>query len=500
MLFGRKVRLQVATAASEVVFTSLGVRECTFRAVDAARSVMGTEVVGIDASFSGSFSVRLSVEVGDRAGTGGDGRPQWTWWTTRSGRVNARLRDWGGTTSVKLVQGEKGGAPLFEPVSSSVSEGVIESALIDGFGSWGKLVTLAIPLVRGTWLVRVPTAVISERMIRDAVEGKDLDGILAAAFDAAKHHLDITSYGALVDDERRDETSTPLDAASLVPPSSTTSPPPMDFPLYAPSDPSTTSFRLHAHIIGPTLLHSFRLPNYSPALYRPGGTRAALQSFNLLTSEFKLEITKSSVSRLSFERASIAFDPPPPLTPEETRAGAAGGGIRGGVLVVTVQDLTVELVSDFKLAAETSSLISWTGMTKIGEKGHSKTIVEARTLQFRFTLVPSTRDAGSPFVLHSSSISPFTNITPSFELDNATLRLGAEVLNLVTAGLKTQIAQASSFVLGRFMEASVREQLQGWMDGIEETMRDSGVELPSDFRAGRSSASLVHRVSVEQLS
>lgn len=292
--------------------------------------------------------------------------------------------------------------------------------------------------------MRYPTKLIVDYLAREIVEGGLVDDLLAMACSTGSIHLDIDTYGAILNDEREKEIATPLDAASLSPPSASSSsspPPPPPSTTVDSAAPSTTPFRAHAHLIGPSLLRNFPLPDFSPPLYRPGGTRAALQSFNMLTSEVQLKLSGSSLDRITFERASIAFDP--------------AVGSRGGELVVTVEDLTVLLKSRFSLHADTSSVISWTtGVKRIGEQGSSTTKVEARSLQLRFVLVrSSSAREGAPFVLKESSMSPFTSVEPRFQLDNQLAKLGAEVVNVVTAQLKVSSALSCPFLGTRWRVA-----------------------------------------------
>lgn len=119
-----------------------------------------------------------------------------------------------------------------------------------------------------------------------------------------------------------------------------------------PTSPTTTrsSFTLAAHLVGPTLLKSFVIPDSSPELYRPGGLRAKLHTLNVLTEEVQLKLSDTELRRISFQRGSIHFE--------------------GGALVVIVVGLEAEMTSRFKLFAETTSLMRWTtGTKKIGEKG-----------------------------------------------------------------------------------------------------------------------------------
>lgn len=249
----------------------------------------------------------------------------------------------------------------------------------------------------------------------------------------------------MIDAEREKEVATPLDMASLAPPSSpsSSSRPSTPVPVRSASPtPSSSKLRMHCHLIGPTLLRNFPLPDFSPSLYRPGGARAALQQFNLLTSEVQLNLTNISLSRITFDRASLAFDPPKSSSrPKDNSPPDESEGLGGGDLVVTVQDFVVVLESRFSIGADTSSVVSWTtGVKRLGEKGTSTTTVTARSLQLRFALRPASKGrVGAPYELAATSMSPFTAIEPRFELDkDSKLRLGAELVNVVTSGLKVR--------------------------------------------------------------
>ena len=142
-------------------------------------------------------------------------------------------------------------------LDSAVDEGQIEEAKIEGFGWGGGLATRLVPLVRGTWAVRWPTKLVADYLVRDVVEGGALDELLKSLLEAGEVHLDTSTYGAMIDEERALEIATPLDASSLVPPSqphtSSALPTPSVSPAIsrAPSPaPSSTSLRFHAHLIG----------------------------------------------------------------------------------------------------------------------------------------------------------------------------------------------------------------------------------------------------------
>lgn len=199
---------------------------------------------------------------------------------------------------------------------------------------------------------------------------------------------------------------------------------------------------------------------------------------NLITDELKILLSDNELSKISFSRAEVTFEPS--ITSSELDSVVQAGG----ELIITVSDFTVTLLSHFKVHANiTSSLVSWaTGIKKLGEKGSSTTLVTSRSLQLRFRLSPPS-DSSSAFKLTSSTISPFTTITPSFKLNTPALALGTELLNLITSSLNELIAKGASLLVQKFMKDSVRIYLQSLLDGAEEGLRERGVELPSSLRA-----------------
>lgn len=427
---------------------------------------MHVHVEGVDADFRGSFGVKVHLQWQDQrrkavtpAGASDgennkldklEGR-QYRW--QGSGRVDAKIDGSAMDLELQFVKGRNArrasaaaASPTtateakearLEVLSSAFNEGDIQRAHIQGFGPWGSLGTKLLPWVRGTIFVRWPVKVVGDFLVREMVEGGVLDDILKTAWEQGGQHVDVSTYSNILDTDREAEIKTPLDAASLSPP---TPSPAATTPVNPPStatapSAASTPFRLHTHLIGPTRLHSFALPDFQPPLYRPGGTRAALQSFNLLTSELQLKFYESAFSSITFDRASLAFDP-----------ASANGSTTGGDLVVTVQELVVVLSSKFKLVADTSAVVAWTtGLKRLGEKGASTTKVEARSLQIRFGLHhvdAATRKkrnmatGGFPYELRESVMSPFTSIEPRFEMDSSFLKLGTELVNVITAGLK----------------------------------------------------------------
>lgn len=510
------MNVRIATTGSEIIFRKLRIAAFEGQTRDAFREGFEANVAGVEADFAGSFSVVATVRLESLGSTGETGETdmatstrasrtgtspaptRWAWRYVGSGRVDASVTQAGARLLLQLVQLKTKEEPSVELVESDVILGMIDFLKVEGFGKYGgKIITKVLPFLQGTWLVNYPTKLIANFFIKEMVEGREMQETIKEIIKLGRGHVDLETYGGLVDEERKTELAVPVDENSLVPPggappvsnsissstsslssypSSTTS----SLVEKLPSSPKSTSFRLHAHLIGPTLLTAFRLPDFSPILYPPGGHRAALQSLNLLTDEFKLELSENELSKISFERASLAFDPPSSVGPE--------GGLGGGELVITVQSFQVVLLSHFKIHANTSSIVSWTtGLKKIGEKGSSSTIVTSRSLQLRFHLEPTppTQDdqhTSSPYQLTSSSISPFTTITPSFKLDTPALALGTELLNLVTSQLDQLIAKAASVIVQKFMKEDMRRRLQELIDGAAEKLREVGIELPSEFR------------------
>ncbi|SGY14915.1 BQ5605_C013g07165 [Microbotryum silenes-dioicae] len=510
----KRLRIVIKSTASELVFTRLRVGQVATRCIDAGRFPIDVKVDQVSTILSGSFSITATARFVPQGMNLNDESTLRPWKWTGSGRVEADIDDAAIALGVQLVCGmTPDSVPKIEVLSTNVDEGSINMLAIKGFGPWGALVTKMTPFVKGTILIRWPVKLISDFLIRDMAEGPAVDDIAEGLFKFVNKHVDVQTYDAMVDDEREKEVSTPLDASSLAPPSatsgSTESPLPpssaasveTNSPTPTSSEaggevtttvqeslPTTTNFRMHSHLIGPTRLHNFFLPDYSPPLYRPGGTRATLQSFNKLTSEIQLQLSESGLTTLSFDRASLAFDPPrsPDVSGKKKhrqKQPPVEAGIEGGDLVVTVHDLTVILESKFKIFAETAQILQWTtGLKKIGQKGRSTTTVTARTLQIRFELLGNRSRQGAPYELKATSISPFTTIVPKTVLEDSKLQLGVEVMNFITESLKTQIAAAASLVIGQFMKDAVRNYLQKAMDGIEEKLRDVGVELPTGLR------------------
>ncbi|GAA5895946.1 uncharacterized protein JCM6883_001667 [Sporobolomyces salmoneus] len=495
------LRCSLEISSSEMAFSRLRVATSSFKAKDTNREPLEVKASGLEVKMKGNTGMRFRIKVGAKRGHEGadTGKKQKEWSWRTSGRTEVELHDAFLHLKLQLTKSSTD-SPRLSVLSTTLAPGVIDSLQLKGFHPFGKLVTFVIPYIRSTFLVSYPVGIMGDYLIREAVEGRPVDELLAKFAHFASKHVDSELYGGIVDDEREQELSTPLDSNSLVPPSlssdasspSSSDPSPsIDRKAPSPSPSSiSTPFRFHAHLRGPTRLHSFRLPDFAPELYRSDGKglRNTLQSLNLLTSEFKLLISKSSLESISFESASVAFDPP-----------ANSPGIRGGELVITVSPLSCTLVSSFSLTADVKNpLLSWaSGMDKLGEKGTSTTTVHSKTLQIRLKLSKARAGReGAPIVLgveedvaalgvkggkdsgKALSISDFTSIESRVELGSKLgKKLGEKVVNKLLEGLKTQLAQAASLIIAHFLVDLARDRLQQVLDQVDNKLRvEGGVE------------------------
>ncbi|GAA6062921.1 hypothetical protein JCM10212_007152 [Sporobolomyces blumeae] len=505
-----KCSLDIST--SEMAFAKLRIATSSFRGRDTTREPLDIKASGIEVKMKGSTGMRIRIGVSERrskdrrkradqAKGKRNNEKEWTWRT--SGRTEVELHGALAHLRLLLVKADNG-EPSMSVVSTSLAPGVIDSLNLVGFWPFGRLVTLTMPYIRSTAFVSYPVGIAGDYLIREAVEGRPVDELLTKLAHFARKHIDGDLYGGIVDDEREAELRTPLDSTSLVPPrpsqpeSARTAAGDTDIDQAAPSTssaPSSTPFRFHAHLLGPTRLHSFRLPDFSPELYRADGKglRNTLQSLNLLTSEFKLRISDSSLQSITFQSASVAFDPPTHAT-----------GIRGGDLVIAVAPLACTLVSSFSLKADVKNpLLSWaSGMEALGEQGTSSTTVHSDSLQIRLRLSRARPGrAGAPIVLgieedvaalgvkggkgdeaKALSISDFKSIESRVELGSKLgKKLGEKVVNKLLDGLKTQLAQAASLIIGHFLVDLARERLQNVLDEVDEKLRvEGGLEWGKD--------------------
>ncbi|GAA5961665.1 hypothetical protein JCM21900_004634 [Sporobolomyces salmonicolor] len=516
------VRLSLDISTSELVLSRFRVRTASFRAKDATREPMEIQAEDVDVQMKGSVGIRVRVGIERRPEPGEDRRASnvreqarirgWSW--RSSGRVEATVEHASLGMNLQLVRPLSSSdslSPRLSVLSTALSSGLIDSLLLDGFTPFGRPLTVLVPYVRSTPLVSYPVQLVGDYLIREFVEGRPIDELLAGLDSFLGKHVDGGMYGGIVDAEREDELKTPLDARSLVPPAAsssaptappTTSPAPPPTHTHAPlpsTVPSVTPLRFHAHLLGPTHLHSFALRDLSPELYRSDGRgfRNALQNLNVFTSEFKLLISGSSLKSLTFERASVAFDPPTP----GSSAPPGRGGVRGGDLVLTVAPFTCTLESSFSLTADVKNpVLSWaSGIDTVGEKGTSTTSVSADSLEIRLRLSKAQGGRrGSPIVLgveedvaalgiggtrgetevKAVRISKFTSVESRVELGSRLGKmLGDKVVNRLLEALKTQLAQAASLLIAHFLADLARDRLQEVLDEVDEKLRiEGGVE------------------------
>ncbi|KAK4049207.1 hypothetical protein OIV83_004356 [Microbotryomycetes sp. JL201] len=470
----KRIKITVASTASEVVFSDLRIRELTHKAADVGRKPMAIRITDVDSDLRGLFGTRVTVALETvEAGKAAHVSKGWRW--SGSGRVDTKLEKSNVALQVQFVQSETEGEPAqLEVLDCVIDEGNIDRLIVEGFGVWGGLATRFTPALKSTWLVKRSIQLIGDYLVREIVEREVVSDIVRSAWPPISKHIDPSTFEAIKDDERDGAAAEEIKAPNLLARPNSPLGPGRKSPEPKRNSAAVSAFRFRASLVGPTILKGFALPDYSPPLYPAGGTRAALQSLNPLTSELKIDITDSVLSKIAFNRSTVSFDP--------SRVGA-------GDFVVTVEDLAVTLTSRFSFHADTSNLIAWTtGIKRLGESGTATTKIDARSLEIRFILVPAKdrverEGHGAPFVLKDSSISPFNTFEPVIEFDRAFLKFGADIANAVSASLKVQIAQAASFVVQRGISRALRKYLQKGMDGVEDKLREAGVELPLELRA-----------------
>lgn len=326
------VRLEIQNTASELVFHTLKVGKAEVISRDVGRDAVRFKVAGVDTSLTGSFSTRVIMTLGRR----GEANNRHVIFQQRwrgSGRISASLMQSSIDLSIRMRFGEVG-PPRLTLDSCAVDEGRIESIRIDGYAPYGRIIT-AIPYKSlPTW----PMNYIVTEMVKDMLESPEMVAVLSDIFEMLRDHVDVDSFAAIEDEDRNEALAiaASIGEAAVV------------YPCFA----------LEGSMIGPVLFKNFIVPDSSPELYRRGGTREKMQAFNILTSEVKMDLFDSSLSRITFERSSLSL-----------RAFEYDDR-DGGELILTVKGLDLEVTSRFKIYAATSQFISWTtGLKKVGEKG-----------------------------------------------------------------------------------------------------------------------------------
>lgn len=445
----RKIRLNLRmnSTVSELVFSTLKVGDIALRSRDTFREVVQLNVGGIATSFAGSFGSRVVLELEEQGGR------KWSWCYTGAGRMSVDLeRVAVGIDSRLLKPSGTDPLPRLSILNSSLSIGSLNSLQILGFGPMGFLANRLLPSLRQTLLVKGPIGLTSNHIVREVVRDEVLREGLRTVWKEVGGHLDLESFGSLTDDERIDTFKEP----PILPDTKVT-------PVEKPAKP----FHLSGSLVGRILLRHFPLPDYVPVLYRPGGTRAKLQSFNMLTEKVEFKMYESEILRLSFDGGSFAF---------ESVAGSGADGGEGGVLIFTAENWEIQVQSHFKISANTSSLVAWTtGVPRLSEQGASLTTITSRTLQLRFHL--SLSAAPPHLLLSSASLSPFTSIVPQITLETPSLQIGVELVNALTGSLSSQIAYATSVIIEQFVVEGVVEALQTTLGGLEEQLGELGVEF-----------------------
>lgn len=191
----RRLHVIISSTASETIFPLLRLGRAEFRAVDAGRSPMSVKVDKVDTDFKGSFSVKVNARLlaaGECASSGTSQGKVWKW--SGAGRVAAKINGAGMDIGLQLVKRAKDGETRVEVLSSSVDEGIIESATVEGFGRGGGIATALIPYIKGTVFVKWPTKVIVDFLSRDIVEGGVLDEMLRAFWATGEMHTDYSTW------------------------------------------------------------------------------------------------------------------------------------------------------------------------------------------------------------------------------------------------------------------------------------------------------------------
>lgn len=521
------VCIHLTPSASELVFTTLQIASLSFRALDAAREPVLLKLSGLNTNFVGNFAFACRFGLRDK-----DKKEVWTGrkWTT-AGRVKTDLREARMSLSAQLVasevEGDRSGTPLISVLSTLFHEGDESTFFLSSFPRPITLLNHIIPLLKQSrWGLEYPMKLVSNYIATEVLEGKGIGDVMDKIMELAAGHVDREMWAGMVDEERASEVLTPLDneIPSHSPlPTCTSSPPPTSPPTDSicssgskeastsalttatapplPASPSTStsfpinsdstsrpnSFRLYAQLVAPTLLQNFPLPPFSPPLYRAGGAREKIQALNWVTGEIALKLYEAELSSIKFDEAKVVFEPSSSIFyPSSSYDSTMTSGRE---LLITLSDFHVLFNSHFNLSAPMSSLLAWTtGVSQLSSTGLCSTTLHAYSLQLRFLLLPtsstSSTTSKSAFTLTSTSITPFTSITPVLTLASSSplLKLGTDAVNALTKALSPQIAMGVSSVVGEIMKDKVRELLQGLLEGLEESVREKGGELPNAWR------------------
>lgn len=451
--FGTTLQIRIETSFSELVVEKLRIGQVGLRAKDVTREEIGLKIDGLDSKFTGNFALRLrfSNHYADKTKL-----KSWTKQWRSSGRISGVIIGTGISFSTRIVVPSPSSPSRISLVSSSFDLGSIQSLKLEGFGRFSSIVGTITSALNGTVFVRWPANKVVGIMLRESLEDEVMGMEVEKGWDLLRGYLEAEKSWVELDTEDRINEEDKFDAKEVDGMKETKS-----------EGPIVPHFHLNGFLHGHTHLHSFPLPDFSPSLYRTGGTRALLQSFNMLTNEVNFALSKSSLETIQFERGELGMEL----------------DVDGGVLTVHVKGLEVVLKSTFEIFAETTAFVAWTtGVKKIGEKGISMTIVKATTLTFKFILARQKLSLTNQFLLKTASISPFTSIIPAFTL-HTTPKLGVELVNALTKSLSGEIATASSFVVRKFVESFVRDGLQAGIDGVEEMLVENGIVLPVAMRS-----------------
>lgn len=328
------------------------------------------------------------------------------------------------------------GQPCFKAVSVSFPEGRIEALHAAGT-SLGFLARL-IPL---DWTI----SPVTKYLINVLGRNPDTHVMLQDLWRQAGPYLDLSTWANLTKLERQDF---PSSNKNIIEEKSS----------------------LHAIVKGQTAVVDIALPDHSPPLYREGGKRAYLQSWNKITSEFTLDITQNAINRLTFDRAVLEWNT------YTSRHKLDSSASPSNVMVCRLENFNVLVTSKFDLAANLTKPIQLiSGLRTIGERGKTRAMVRSSSVELAFEVV-STADG---IVIKTLSVEDFDSIDVS--IDGLKFKQD-EVLNHILKFLKPHIATMASYLLKQFLSADVQKATQIFAN-VEEGLLVHGVEIPGWFRA-----------------
>lgn len=355
----------------------------------------------------------------------------------RSGKLAMKLSGLSLRLPVHLGVTAKG-QPGMRHTSFAVAEGKIETLTFTG-APMAHLAT-KVPL----WLSIQPVA---NFLLSAVLKEDDLKDALARGWLRMKPFLDVSSWEGVPQSLRNDSLA----------------------PL---TNQHTTAFQAHAVIAGQTAIVDIPIPDQSPSLYREGGKRAYLQSWNKLTSEAKFDITEMFIRRLGFDKALLEWNTA--ILTERFRRDDSHA--HEHIMECRLENFQTIMAASFRLYANMGKPLQLvTGLQSYGEGGKSRTLVRAARLSLVFA-VGIDEGGVSIRTLH---IDDFDSIDVTIE---GLKGKRDDLVNQMLKFLKGQIANVASRTVKQLLEREVKRGT-GAFEKIEQTLLDQGVEVPGLFRA-----------------